>query len=130
MEASALTPISQVGTQATYAPRLRKADGAIDWDTPAGELDRFIRGVSPWPSAQTSFRGKRARILHASPVRCESADAAPGVVCQVCQNRLVVAAGGGTAMLIEMIQPEGRRAMDARSFMAGYRPVSGDRFGT
>jgi methionyl-tRNA formyltransferase len=108
----------------TYAPRLTKDEGVIDWTLPAQNLHNLIRGLHPWPHAVTFHRDRRL-ILHRSAV-LTIADGEPGVVLESQGDRLHVATGRG-ALAITEIQPEGRRPMPTRDFLAGHRLAVGDR---
>ena len=68
MESGALKPVPQDHVQATYAPKLRKEDGIIVWGRSADDLAHLIRGVTPWPGAVTTHRGKPLRIWRAAPM--------------------------------------------------------------
>jgi len=117
---------AQDDAAATYAPRLTKDDGVIDWSWPAVRVHNLIRGLHPWPHAFTFLDGNRLILLRSSP----SADAhteAPGTILVAEGDRLVVAAGEGTVRL-QQIQVEGKRAMAPREFLAGHRVARGNRF--
>jgi methionyl-tRNA formyltransferase len=109
---------------ATYAPRLTKEEGVIDWALPAQRLHNLIRGLHPWPHAVTYHRNRRL-ILHRSALVTD-ANGEPGTVLESQGDRLHVAAGRG-ALAITEIQPEGRRAMQTRDFLAGHQVAVGDR---
>jgi methionyl-tRNA formyltransferase len=127
---------------ATYAHRLTKDDGVIDWNWPARRIHNRIRGLHPWPHAFSFLEGKRF-ILRRSAVVTPSleepgtpaGDAAqvllnrqdPGTVVEAIGDRLTVATGDGYLRLIE-IQAEGKRPIGARDFLAGHRVAAGDRF--
>ena len=110
---------------ATYAPRLTKADGAIDWSWPADRIHNAVRGLHPWPHASTFLHGRRLILLR-SAVSADAAGAAPGTVIAARADDLVVAAGTGRVRLVE-VQAEGKRPMTAREFLAGHRVERGDR---
>jgi len=110
---------------ATYAPRLTKADGAIDWSWPAGRIHNAVRGLHPWPHASAFLRGRRLILLR-SAASADVGGAAPGTVIAAKADDLVVAAGSGRVRLLE-IQAEGKRPMTAREFLAGHRVEPGDR---
>jgi len=114
---------------ATYAHRLKKEDGAIDWSQPAEAVHNLIRGLHPWPHAFTFFRGARLiiRRAEASATPDTSVSGVPGTVITAAGADLVVAAGRG-ALQIREIQAEGKRPMTAREFLAGHRLARGDRF--
>jgi methionyl-tRNA formyltransferase len=108
----------QDDTQATYAPRLTKEDGQIDWSWPAARIHNLIRGLHPWPHA-VAFAGGKRLILHRSkPVDGRQTEA-PGTIVEASGDRIRVATGAGTLDLIE-IQVEGKRPMSAREFLAGH----------
>jgi methionyl-tRNA formyltransferase len=111
---------------ATYAPRLTKADGLIDWGASAAEIHNRIRGLHPWPHAFTLHAGHRL-ILHRSVVDDAAAPAAPGTIVEAAGDRLLVATGAGILRITE-IQPEGKRPLMARDFLAGHRLQPGERF--
>jgi methionyl-tRNA formyltransferase len=111
----------QDDAQATYAPKITKEDGPIDWTLPAADIHNRVRGLYPWPHASTTIAGERTLILRSKPIGA-SADAAPGTVVNATRDTMTVATGGGV-LALEQLKPEGRRAMSAREFLAG-RPVS------
>lgn len=116
----------------TYAPRLTREDGAIDWSAPALAIHNQVRGLHPWPHAFTSLHGARV-IVHrtsmaAGPVTW-SGRASPGEVVAVGRDGLVLIAGDGTPLSLVQLQAEGRRVVTARDFAAGARIGVGDRFG-
>jgi methionyl-tRNA formyltransferase len=111
---------------ATYAHRLTKEDGRFEWDWPAARIHNLIRGLHPWPHAETFLHGRRLILLR-SAMSDESSDARPGSVLQAKSGELVVAAGSGRVRLLEL-QAEGKRPMHAREFLAGHPVLPGDRF--
>ena len=62
LRAGTIVPEKQDDTQATLAPLLKKEDGAIDWTQPAQAIHNRVRGLQPWPGAQTSFRGQPLHV--------------------------------------------------------------------
>ncbi len=112
----------QEASQATYAERLTKDEGRLDWTQPAGQLQNRVRGLSPWPHACTFLDGTRLILLHAR-TGPDATAAAPGTVLKADAEGILVAAGGGTSLLIDRLQPEGKRPMDVRAFLAG-RPLT------
>lgn len=115
-------------SRATYAHRLTKDDGTIDWRWPADRIHNLIRGLHPWPHAFTFLGGRRFILLRSTVASKAPTAAAPGTILDSDGDRLHVATGAGT-ILIEQIQAEGRRAMPTREFLAGHRFAPGDRFG-
>jgi methionyl-tRNA formyltransferase len=116
----------QNDAEATYAPRLTKEDGIIDWSWPAVRVHNLIRGLHPWPHAFTFLAGTRLILLEATPSG-RSGTSEPGTILEASGDRLVVATGEGTLHLLRL-QVEGKRAMTAREFLAGHRVSPGGRF--
>ena len=120
--------------QATFAPRLTREDGAIDWTRSARALHDQVRGLHPWPRAACRLDGTRYLIHRTAiaarpPASPEYATARPGQVIPAEGGQLVVAAGGDTALAILEIQPEGGRPLPAPAFLAGRRVAPGAIFG-
>jgi len=115
-------------SQATYAPRLTKDEGVLDWSQPANRLHDRIRGLHPWPLAY-AFLNQRRIILRRSTVAAAAKAADPGAVVEAAGDRLLVATGTG-ALAIRELQLEGRRPMTSREFLAGHPVAEGDRFRT
>ncbi len=113
----------------TYAPKLAKAEGILDWTLSAARIHNLIRGLWPWPHAFTYFAGTRY-IVHRSRLSTRSAEgAAPGTIVHAsAMEGLHVACGGGTALELVDIQLEGKRVMSARDAMASRSLVAGARF--
>jgi len=103
---------------ASYAPRLTKEDGRIDWSWPAVRIHNLIRGLHPWPHAVTSADGKRL-ILHRSRPSDVVSTKPAGTILDATGERIRVATGDGTLDLLE-IQAEGKRPMSVRDFLAGH----------
>jgi methionyl-tRNA formyltransferase len=119
----------QNDAEATYAPRLTKEEGLIDWRRPAEELHNHVRGMRPWPAAFSFLNGKRIVIHQARPSEsAERSEALPGTVVAAGQM-ITVACGDGHALDLLQLQPEGRRVMPAREFVAGHGRLTGQMFG-
>ncbi len=125
------TEVPQDDRLVTYAPRLTKDTGAVDWGRPAGDLANLVRGLHPWPLARTTLGGLNVTLLRVAPLPVGGpADlAAPGTVIEAHGEDLTVACGHGTRLRILDLQPEGKRAMTAREFLAGRRLAAGTLFG-
>jgi len=111
----------QDAAAATYAPRLTKDDGRVDWTQPALCVHNLIRGLHPWPHAVT-FAGSDRLILHRSRPSTGTSGKGPGTVLAASGETLFIATGDGTLDLLE-IQVEGKRPMHVREFLAG-RPLA------
>jgi methionyl-tRNA formyltransferase len=117
--------IPQDDSQATYAHRLTKEDGIVDWSRSALEIHNLIRGLHPWPHAY-AFHGARRLILHQSVASVVQRDAQPGTIVAAQGNALHIATGDGT-LEITRLQSEGKRVMSTREFLAGSSLPVGDR---
>jgi methionyl-tRNA formyltransferase len=112
-----LTPEPQPDEGVTYAAKIDKAEARVDWTRPAVEIDRQIRGLSPFPGAWTMIAGKRVKLL-----ACQLAAGAgpPGSVL----SDLTIACGQG-AITITALQPEGKPRMEAEAYLRGARIAPG-----
>jgi len=115
----------QDDSAATYAPRLSKDDGRVDWSRNALEIHNLIRGLHPWPHAVTFVRGVRL-ILHRSHPTGRTSTDAPGTILEAAADRLTIATGDSALDLLE-IQAEGKRPMHIREFLAGHPLTLGTR---
>ncbi len=114
--------------EATYAPRLTKDEGLIDWSQPAATIHNQVRGLHPWPHAYTFIAGHRV-IVRRSCLPDRSVDALAGTATAVDRGGITVAAGDGREVLLEELQPEGRRPMSSRDFLTGHPLRPGTRLG-
>jgi methionyl-tRNA formyltransferase len=119
MEAGAVQATPQDASASTYAARLTKAEGQIDWTLSAGQIHNRVRGLYPWPHAYSYLDGARLILLRTRVL--DGGNGAPGTVVDVTPDSIVVATGRGRIAIVEL-QPEGRRPMPARDFLAG-RPI-------
>lgn len=116
---------------ATYARKLSKADGLLDWTLEPGTLARFVRAMTPWPGARTTLPEERELVvLAARPAEGIEAPpaAAPGTLLDA-RGRLYVACGGAVLELLR-VKPAGRAAMDGEAFLRGARLPPDTVFGT
>ena len=104
----------------TYAPKLAKEDGRLDWRESAAVLDRRIRALNPWPGTFFSHGGETIRVLEATPEPLP-VTAAPGTVLDEAPR---IACGDGALRLLRL-QRAGRGAMEATAFLRGYALPSG-----
>lgn len=119
-----LNPQNEQGV--TFAPRLKKETGLIDWSKSARELHNLVRGCMPWPGAYSYFKGKRIKILETS-VADGASSVCPGQIIDVCKEAVTVAAGKGK-LLIKELQIEGKKPLSCAEFISGYRIKPQDRF--
>jgi methionyl-tRNA formyltransferase len=129
IEAGTAHETAQDEALVTYAPKLAKTEGLIDWSLPAATVHNLVRGLWPWPHAFTYLAGQRY-ILHRSQLSPRPvAGAAPGtIIHSSAPGGLHVACGGDTAIEIVEIQMEGKRVMSARDAMASKALAAGARF--
>jgi methionyl-tRNA formyltransferase len=116
--------IPQDDALATYAPKIQKSESSIDWTLPAPAIHNLVRGLQPWPLVSASIGGVRC-LIHRTTLTDTPATAPPGTIDRAAGDFLGVAAGDGRVLRIVSIQPEGRRAMSAREFLAGHPVASG-----
>lgn len=90
-----LTPVPQRHEDATYTKRFMRDDGKIDWSKPPDYIERFVRAMTPWPSAWTVHEGMRVKILKAHVE--------------------------GNILIPDLVQPEGRTQMTYAEFKRGYQ---------
>ena len=115
--AGKLTARSQNDALATYAPRLSKSQGAIDWRRTAGEIDRQVRALTPWPGTYCACGEDGFKILSAHPLPQWQDDAPPGTVVNV--GECIGVATGEGLLLLDRVQLAGKKAMDACEFARG-----------
>ena len=127
IEAGELTPVVQKEELATYAGKITKDMGNIDFAKSAVTIERLIRGLNPWPSAFTHYKGKRLKIWEADVVsECANAEnPVPGTVIAMDKESFTLATGEG-ALRIRSLQPEGKKRMSCAEFMRGYEVKVGE----
>ena len=122
------TETPQNESDATYAHKIEKSDGIIDWTRPAREIHNQIRGLHPWPHAYSDLQGERMILLRSEVEReVPGAHAIPGTILDAHADQLRAQTGDGVLRLL-MLQREGRRPLTAREFLAGRRIQPGARF--
>jgi len=106
-----LVPVPQDGEGVTYAAKIDKAEARINWSAPAGEVDRLIRGLSPFPGAWTEIAGERVKLLRS---RIAEGSGRPGAVL----GGFAIACGTGAVEITEA-QREGKRPMRGEDLLRG-----------
>jgi methionyl-tRNA formyltransferase len=127
IEAGTLIPLVQDHQQATYAPKLRKEDGVLQWRHPAVDLANLIRGVTPWPGATTRHAGRPLRVWRATAVQA-AGGGRPGRVDKIDQLGAWVETGQGS-LVIEEVQPAGGRRMAMGAYVRGHALQPGEILG-
>lgn len=124
--AGRIQPVPQPAVGATYARKIAKEDGRIDWSRPARAIFNQVRGFNPWPGAFTfvelAGRQRLFKIWRARPA--DSRGGRPGEVVAASGDELVIACGEGALALVE-VQLEGTRRMPAREFLSGHALARG-----
>ena len=111
-----LIPQPQPEEGVTYAPMLKKENGLLDFNQPAVDLERRVRAMNPWPGAWFEWNGAMLKV-HKAHVGQGKAEAGKRLIEQ---NQPGVGAGGGVLILDE-VQPPGKKPMSGKSFLAGAR---------
>ena len=140
LEEGKLVPEKQDESQATKAKMLSKALGKIDWTQSAETIERLVRGLNSWPSAYSTLHGKTVKIWEAKPISKEallqayegvekmlhsleqaaSDFVAPGAIALVAKDAVFVKTGEGF-LKITKLQLEGKKRMDVKDFLLGYK---------
>jgi methionyl-tRNA formyltransferase len=103
---------------ATYAPRITKEDGVIDWARPGREIRDLVRGLYPWPHAYSFLNGERL-IIWRTAFETTGTHALPGTIVAARGDTWAVASGDGVVH-IQQVQAEGKRPVATREFLAGH----------
>ena len=136
MSRGELKPERQDHSEATFARKMKKDHGLINWKDSAVAIERRIRAFYPWPGAYTflpehavkNHSAGRLKVITAEVEKeCEkeSVGAAPGMICAVKSSGVVVATGEG-CLNLTIVQPDGSRRMDGRAFLNGHQLRRGD----
>jgi methionyl-tRNA formyltransferase len=131
---------------ATYAPRLTREGGRVDWSLPAAQIANRLRAWTPWPGLTADLRGTPVKLVRAqaqdpplaaqpsavpspaAPSQDGASAAAPGSFLGLTPQGLVVAAGGDTRLVVAELQRPGKRALRGADFVNGERLRAGERF--
>ena len=116
-----ITATPQPDEGSTYAKKLARDEGRLDWTWPAEMLDRQIRALNPWPGAWCKFGRDRLKVLAAEPRLVIHGEAGT-----ILDDQLTVACGAGALRLVR-VQRSGKAAMSAADFLRGQRLGPGDR---
>jgi methionyl-tRNA formyltransferase len=123
--------VPQEESQATLAPKLKKADGKIDWTLPAVTIHNHVRAFNPWPGSYCIIPGSSGKTLKVLATREEPCDAAQGSPGQRVPGAVLDATGEGPliqtglqAIRLLEVQPEGRKPMTGAAFLRGHTPYS------
>lgn len=143
IENGELIPEKQDDALSSYASRLTKSLGMIDWNKDAAELERLVRGLNSWPSAYTYYHGKTLKIWEADVIMVsenrtdaensdksdgESLKITPGCILHVGKDYFDVACGMGI-LRVRSLQLEGKKRVPVRDFLLGYEVKPGLKLG-
>jgi methionyl-tRNA formyltransferase len=128
LERGDLEPRPQPATRVTYAPRLKRDSGRVDWGLAAREIHDRLRAYTPWPGLTAELRGEPVKIVAAEILDAAGDGAAPGTVLGLRDGRLAVACGGGSVLGLSELQRPGKRALRAADFVNGERLRTGESF--
>ncbi len=116
-------PVPQPDEGATYAEKLTRESGRLDWSRDAAALDRRVRALNPWPGSFTTLGGETLKVLAAEP---GGGSGPPGTVLD---GAFTIACGGGGTLRLIRVQAPGRAALDAAAFLRGRPVPPGTRLG-
>ena len=124
LEENAYTLTGQDASKVSFAPKLTKELGLIQWNKTAEAIHNLVRGLLPWPAAHTHFQGKLLKILQTEVVAVQGE---PGEILEINSQGFVVATADG-GLLVRQVHLESAKAMDAKSFVFGHKLQAGVRF--
>ncbi len=115
-------PWIQDESLASPAPKLNKENTRINWNRPAQAIKNFIRGLSPYPCAWTTYQGESIKIYRADISECVTEAADPGTILSINPHTDIrVAAGDNKIIHIKELQPQSKKRMTASEYLRGYR---------
>lgn len=126
IESGKTNPVPQPDGDFGYAAMIDKSMSSIDWSKTAFEIHNQIRGLQSWPCASTVINGKNVKI-HKSVLSREKGNEAGKIVNT--KNAITVSCGDGSCIDIIELQPDGKKRMDAKSFLAGNKVEIGQFIG-
>ena len=127
-----IIPQLQIGTPC-YAHKLSKQEGEIDWRMKSISIHNKIRALYPWPGVSTRLESTKIKIIQAKAVEFQQSsgfeNSIPGEIILVERKKgYILVKTGDTALLVEKVQPFGKREMDISEFVNGYKIEKGMRF--
>lgn len=129
LENDQIVPLKQNNDEATYAPMLKKEDELLNWDMSALDLHNKIRGMNPWPGVYTFFRGERLKIQKSLLIDEEKDTGyTPGEIIDITSEGIYIATLKGIIALVT-VQPAGKKQLDSKDFVNGYKVIKGELLG-
>ena len=126
MADGSIIPVPQTDEGVSLAPKLEKEDGEINWSKGAGDIRNLIRGTNPFPGAFTFWRNKLLKVHRAT---VDTGQGEAGIVIGADGKRGLVVGAGEGALVLDEVQPAGKKRMSGADFVRGYRIEVGERFG-
>lgn len=135
-ESGEIEGVEQDESLATYAAKITRADGVMDWSLTSERIMFNLRAVTPWPGAWTSWDGRRMKIVQAEPLAESEAEhhgatltLKAGTICGLMPGFGFIVATGGGPLLVTRLQLEGRPETDAAAFLRGHKVEVGQKLG-
>jgi len=122
-----IMPVPQDKASASYAKRIVKSDGLVDWHKPAEAIEAFVRAMTPWPLAWTWWKGKQVKIIEVQPKPIEIDLYKPGKT--FIYNRGLAIQCGKNALIIRRLQLEGKNILSSQEFLNGHKDFVGSILG-
>jgi methionyl-tRNA formyltransferase len=131
IEKGEIQPVPQEESLVTYAPKLKKEDGLIDWQKPAEDIHNLIKGTKKWPSAFTYFNGKLLKIYEAEVIKGKELKekAKAGEIVKVKKGSGIIVKTKKDYLNILKLQLEGKKKMPSSQFILGYKIKEGNLLG-
>jgi methionyl-tRNA formyltransferase len=121
LRSGTIHPVPQDGTQATFAPRIKKETARIAWEKSARDIHNMVRAFNPWPLAFSDSRNQRIQILRSFPESAGAEQSAPGRFLGFTRDGIRVQCGAGTVLELLQVQPASKRPVTGREFGIGAR---------
>lgn len=117
----------QDDSKATYTNLLSREDGNISWEHPANQIANQIRAYIPWPGTYTYWKGQLLKILSAETDNKFSGELIPGQVLTPMNRNMIPIATSKGLLLVNKLQMQGKKPLEAKEFLQGYPELVGDR---
>ena len=130
IKAGAASRTPQDDEKATYADKVSKEDGEVDWSDSVQEIWNLVRGMNPWPGAYTYYEGELLKLWDSEIYKAEAdSDFGPGEVVKTDQDLGIVVQTGEGQLLITQLQPANKSRMSATDYLLGYDLEAGAKLG-
>ncbi len=126
-EFDSIIPVKQDNTKATKAPMMNKDMGLINWNTDAVQIERMIRAFTPWPASYSILDNKKIKIFKSEVIKINH-NIPFGTILNIEKDSFTIACGVNALKILEL-QLEGKKRMDTKSFLAGYKLSEGNLLG-